>query len=90
MVIFNTRLNIFINFHIEINQCCSVTLIFNIVTILTFCFLLKSDGTVLSLSTHHPSVQKEIVNKHNALRRMVNPTASNMLKMVRPVLSMAH
>ncbi|KAI5140529.1 cysteine-rich venom protein-like [Manis pentadactyla] len=40
-----------------------------------------SDGTVLSLSTHHPSVQKEIVNKHNALRRMVNPTASNMLKM---------
>uniref|UniRef100_F7DWI1 ShKT domain-containing protein n=1 Tax=Monodelphis domestica TaxID=13616 RepID=F7DWI1_MONDO len=34
-----------------------------------------------SLSTHNPSVQREIVNKHNELRRMANPTGGNILKM---------
>uniref|UniRef100_A0A8D0HFS8 SCP domain-containing protein n=1 Tax=Sphenodon punctatus TaxID=8508 RepID=A0A8D0HFS8_SPHPU len=35
------------------------------------------------LSTHLSERQEEIVNKHNDLRRMVEPTASNMLRMVR-------
>uniref|UniRef100_A0A8C8RZF0 ShKT domain-containing protein n=1 Tax=Pelusios castaneus TaxID=367368 RepID=A0A8C8RZF0_9SAUR len=34
-----------------------------------------------SLSTDNPARQMEIVNKHNALRRGVMPTASNMLRM---------
>ncbi|XP_062406278.1 cysteine-rich venom protein-like [Sardina pilchardus] len=33
------------------------------------------------LDTSIPAVQEDIVNKHNELRRSVNPTASNMLKM---------
>uniref|UniRef100_G3U097 ShKT domain-containing protein n=1 Tax=Loxodonta africana TaxID=9785 RepID=G3U097_LOXAF len=36
---------------------------------------------ISSLSTDHPSIQMEITNKHNDLRRKVNPSASNMLKM---------
>lgn len=35
------------------------------------------------LSTSLPNVQKEIIDKHNELRRAVVPSASNMLKMVR-------
>ncbi|KAM6181767.1 cysteine-rich venom protein-like [Erethizon dorsatum] len=35
----------------------------------------------ISLLTHHSSTQVEIVNKHNDLRRMVKPSARNMLKM---------
>ncbi|KAK2534022.1 Crisp2 [Columba livia] len=35
-----------------------------------------------ALSTSRPDQQKVIVDKHNALRRRVRPTASNMLKMV--------
>uniref|UniRef100_A0A674INJ3 Cysteine rich secretory protein 3 n=1 Tax=Terrapene triunguis TaxID=2587831 RepID=A0A674INJ3_9SAUR len=35
-----------------------------------------------ALSTDLPEVQIEITDKHNALRRLVNPTARNMLKMV--------
>ncbi|XP_074847497.1 cysteine-rich venom protein-like [Carettochelys insculpta] len=34
-----------------------------------------------ALSTDNVDQQMEIVNKHNSLRRGVNPTASNMLKM---------
>ncbi|XP_021108243.1 cysteine-rich secretory protein 3-like isoform X2 [Heterocephalus glaber] len=34
-----------------------------------------------ALSTTLPEVQKEIVNKHNELRRAVSPSASDMLKM---------
>ncbi|XP_055986611.1 cysteine-rich secretory protein 2-like [Sorex fumeus] len=34
-----------------------------------------------SLSTCLPNIQNEIIDKHNALRRSVSPTASNMLKM---------
>ncbi|KAM5256478.1 cysteine-rich secretory protein 3-like [Ctenodactylus gundi] len=34
-----------------------------------------------ALSTTLPEVQKEIVNKHNELRKSVSPGASNMLKM---------
>ncbi|XP_029452890.1 cysteine-rich venom protein-like [Rhinatrema bivittatum] len=33
------------------------------------------------LDTNLATVQNEIVNRHNALRRSVNPTASNMLRM---------
>nr|XP_019590155.1 PREDICTED: cysteine-rich secretory protein 2-like [Rhinolophus sinicus] len=33
------------------------------------------------LSTKDPSVQREIINKHNDLRRMAHPSACNMLKM---------
>ncbi|NWR56235.1 CRVP protein, partial [Bucorvus abyssinicus] len=36
---------------------------------------------VNALSTSKPDQQKLIVDKHNALRRAVKPTASNMLKM---------
>ncbi|XP_043859355.1 cysteine-rich secretory protein 2-like [Dromiciops gliroides] len=32
-------------------------------------------------STHKASIQREIVNKHNELRRMTIPTAGNILKM---------
>uniref|UniRef100_A0A8C6AGN1 ShKT domain-containing protein n=1 Tax=Marmota marmota marmota TaxID=9994 RepID=A0A8C6AGN1_MARMA len=62
-------------------NCNSVTLIFNVVTLLTSCFFLKANVSFFSLLTHHPSVQMEITNKHNDLRRMTNPRASNMLKM---------
>uniref|UniRef100_A0A8C4L5A2 ShKT domain-containing protein n=1 Tax=Equus asinus asinus TaxID=83772 RepID=A0A8C4L5A2_EQUAS len=48
----------------------------------------KSDISVSSLSTRHLSIQMEIVNTHNDMRRMVKPTASNMLKMVSFVMLM--
>lgn len=35
------------------------------------------------MSTTRKEVQKEIVKKHNDLRRSVSPPARNMLKMVR-------
>ncbi|CAM5131081.1 unnamed protein product, partial [Natator depressus] len=35
-----------------------------------------------TLTTDLPEVQIEITDKHNELRRLVSPTASNMLKMV--------
>lgn len=57
-------------------------------SLVTFCFILKSDISVSSLSTHHLSIQMEIVNTHNDMRRMVKPTASNMLKMVSFVMLM--
>ncbi|XP_023567704.1 cysteine-rich secretory protein 3-like [Octodon degus] len=41
----------------------------------------KMDRAFSALSTTLPEVQKEIVNKHNELRRAVSPKASNMLKM---------
>ncbi|CAM4529957.1 unnamed protein product [Lepidochelys olivacea] len=41
-----------------------------------------------SLSTDNASQQKEIADKHNALRRGVMPTASNMLRMVNGVLQL--
>lgn len=41
------------------------------------------DPAFTALLTNQPQIQREIVNKHNELRRSVNPTASNMLKMVR-------
>jgi hypothetical protein len=77
-----------ISFYIEIN-CSCVTLIFNAVTLslLTFCLFLKMNISLISLLTHHPSTQMEIINKHNDLRRMTNPSASNMLKMVSCVFS---
>ncbi|XP_027983689.2 cysteine-rich secretory protein 3-like [Eptesicus fuscus] len=40
-----------------------------------------SNTSVLSLMTQLPSTQMEIINKHNDLRRMASPSASNMLKM---------
>ncbi|XP_036270288.1 serotriflin-like isoform X1 [Pipistrellus kuhlii] len=40
-----------------------------------------SNTSVLSLLTQLPSIQMEIINKHNDLRRMASPSASNMLKM---------
>uniref|UniRef100_A0A3B4W967 Serotriflin-like n=1 Tax=Seriola lalandi dorsalis TaxID=1841481 RepID=A0A3B4W967_SERLL len=43
----------------------------------SLCFTCVHLGTILASS----SDQSEIVNKHNALRRGVQPTASNMLKM---------
>ncbi|XP_055986606.1 cysteine-rich secretory protein 2-like [Sorex fumeus] len=39
------------------------------------------DESIDSLSTFQKKIQKEIIDKHNALRRSVSPTASNMLKM---------
>ncbi|XP_042122002.1 cysteine-rich secretory protein 2-like [Peromyscus maniculatus bairdii] len=39
------------------------------------------DPAFTALLTNQPQIQREIVNKHNELRRSVNPTASNMLKM---------
>jgi hypothetical protein len=44
-------------------------------------FLQDPDFT--SLLTNQLQVQREIVNKHNELRRSVNPTGSDILKMVR-------
>ncbi|KAM4834539.1 cysteine-rich secretory protein 3-like [Thomomys bottae] len=41
----------------------------------------SADPGVASLSTALPEVQKEIVDKHNELRKAVSPSASNMLKM---------
>ncbi|XP_005377985.1 PREDICTED: cysteine-rich secretory protein 3-like [Chinchilla lanigera] len=41
----------------------------------------KEDKAFAALSTTRPEVQKEIVNKHNELRRTVSPSASDMLKM---------
>ncbi|XP_006765788.1 PREDICTED: cysteine-rich secretory protein 3-like [Myotis davidii] len=40
-----------------------------------------SNTSIFSFLTQHPSVQMEIINKHNDLRRMASPSASNMLKM---------
>ncbi|XP_036406128.1 cysteine-rich venom protein-like [Megalops cyprinoides] len=37
--------------------------------------------TSSKIDTNNPAVQDEIVEKHNAIRRGVQPTASNMLKM---------
>ncbi|XP_038628695.1 cysteine-rich secretory protein 2-like [Tachyglossus aculeatus] len=39
------------------------------------------DPSWSSLSTEDPEVQREIVDKHNALRRQASPPASNMLRM---------
>ncbi|KAL6053899.1 hypothetical protein STEG23_003726, partial [Scotinomys teguina] len=39
------------------------------------------DPAFTALLTDQPHVQREIVNKHNELRKAVSPTASNMLKM---------
>ncbi|XP_060113542.1 cysteine-rich secretory protein 3-like [Heteronotia binoei] len=41
----------------------------------------KHDAAFNALSTDLPERQKEIVDKHNDLRRIVEPSASNMLKM---------
>ncbi|XP_042331682.1 cysteine-rich venom protein-like [Sceloporus undulatus] len=42
----------------------------------------EKDATAFAaLSTDLPEVQKEVVHKHNSLRRQVDPSASNMLKM---------
>ncbi|XP_042527862.1 cysteine-rich secretory protein 3-like [Dipodomys spectabilis] len=41
----------------------------------------NTDKDVASVSTTLSSIQKEIVDKHNQLRKMVSPSASNMLKM---------
>ncbi|KAJ8780049.1 hypothetical protein J1605_012085 [Eschrichtius robustus] len=41
------------------------------------------DPTFTALLTTQTQVQREIVNKHNELRKSVSPPASNMLKMVR-------
>ncbi|XP_053129415.1 serotriflin-like [Hemicordylus capensis] len=42
----------------------------------------EQDAAVYAaLSTDLPNIQKEIVDKHNALRKQVEPTASNMLRM---------
>ncbi|XP_039766022.1 serotriflin-like [Ornithorhynchus anatinus] len=44
--------------------------------------LLKPSPSFPSLLTDQASVQKEIVDKHNNLRRMTDPPARNMLRMV--------
>ncbi|XP_068926792.1 cysteine-rich venom protein VAR8-like [Petaurus breviceps papuanus] len=41
----------------------------------------KPESSFSFFSTHNTSTQREIVNKHNELRRMTNPTAANILKM---------
>ncbi|XP_014315098.1 cysteine-rich secretory protein 3-like [Myotis lucifugus] len=41
----------------------------------------ESNTSILDILTQRPSVQMEIINKHNDLRRMASPSASNMLKM---------
>ncbi|XP_004590597.2 cysteine-rich secretory protein 3 [Ochotona princeps] len=41
----------------------------------------RNSNSAATLSTNQIEVQGEIVNKHNELRRSVDPTASNMLKM---------
>uniref|UniRef100_A0A8C2LM31 Cysteine-rich secretory protein 2 n=1 Tax=Cricetulus griseus TaxID=10029 RepID=A0A8C2LM31_CRIGR len=57
------------------------------VMLLLFALLLQSmpsegkDPAFTALLTNQPQVQLEIVGKHNELRRAVNPTASNMLRM---------
>ncbi|CAO2607673.1 Cysteine-rich secretory protein 2 [Lemmus lemmus] len=57
------------------------------VMLFLFALLLQSlptegkDPVFAALMTNHAQVQKEIVNKHNELRRTVHPRASNMLKM---------
>ncbi|XP_057607198.1 cysteine-rich secretory protein 2-like [Chionomys nivalis] len=57
------------------------------VMLFLFALLLQSlptegkDPAFAALLTGQVQVQREIVNKHNELRRAVNPTASNMLKM---------
>ncbi|XP_066217491.1 cysteine-rich secretory protein 2-like [Saccopteryx leptura] len=40
-----------------------------------------SNISLSTLLTRHPLAQMEILNKHNELRRMASPSASNMLKM---------
>ncbi|XP_039766023.1 cysteine-rich venom protein pseudechetoxin-like [Ornithorhynchus anatinus] len=40
-----------------------------------------ADPSFTALQTNNPTVQKEIVDEFNEIRRHVNPTASNMLKM---------
>ncbi|KAK1170318.1 cysteine-rich venom protein TEL1-like [Acipenser oxyrinchus oxyrinchus] len=40
-----------------------------------------SQAALVNILTNDPNVQKTIVDKHNALRRVVTPPASNMLKM---------
>ncbi|XP_041951822.1 serotriflin-like [Alosa sapidissima] len=58
---------------------------FSVAFVLAFISLLQVPvtwgETYVQLDTNNPAVQKDIVNKHNELRRSVNPTASNMLKM---------
>uniref|UniRef100_A0A3Q2DQ03 Cysteine rich secretory protein 3 n=1 Tax=Cyprinodon variegatus TaxID=28743 RepID=A0A3Q2DQ03_CYPVA len=49
-----------------------------VLCILGLAAALQVSGT---LADDQPSEQTEIVNKHNTLRRGVNPTASNMMKM---------
>ncbi|KAM7135444.1 cysteine-rich venom protein VAR4-like [Molossus nigricans] len=44
---------------------------------------------MFSLLTQQPSIQMEIINKHNDLRRLVSPSARNMLKMSNLVFSRA-
>ncbi|XP_051008533.1 cysteine-rich secretory protein 2-like [Acomys russatus] len=57
------------------------------VTLFLFALLLQSLPTegknpeFASLITTQKEIQREIVNKHNELRRAVSPSASNMLKM---------
>uniref|UniRef100_A0A8C6QBI4 Cysteine-rich secretory protein 2-like n=2 Tax=Nannospalax galili TaxID=1026970 RepID=A0A8C6QBI4_NANGA len=57
------------------------------VTLLLISLLLSSlptegkDPAFAALLTTQTQVQREIVNKHNELRRAVSPSASNMLKM---------
>ncbi|KAF6113301.1 cysteine rich secretory protein 2 [Phyllostomus discolor] len=41
----------------------------------------KKDPAFSSLLTSQAQIQREIVNKHNELRKSVSPPASNMLKM---------
>ncbi|XP_019064033.1 cysteine-rich venom protein pseudechetoxin-like [Fukomys damarensis] len=57
-----------------------------ILTSVCFMLLLQHAAGMINTSyifllSHHPSIQVEILNKHNDLRRMVKPSARNMLKM---------
>nr|XP_008536437.1 PREDICTED: cysteine-rich venom protein TEL1-like isoform X1 [Equus przewalskii]XP_023480837.1 cysteine-rich venom protein TEL1-like isoform X1 [Equus caballus] len=69
--------------------CLYLTSCIETMVLVVICFMLvlqqaagMSDISVSSLSTRHLSIQMEIVNTHNDMRRMVKPTASNMLKMM--------
>uniref|UniRef100_K7EC76 SCP domain-containing protein n=1 Tax=Ornithorhynchus anatinus TaxID=9258 RepID=K7EC76_ORNAN len=46
-----------------------------------FLFIFQPDASFSTLVTNNITLQKEIVGKFNEIRRHVNPTASNMLRM---------
>ncbi|KAJ8391507.1 hypothetical protein AAFF_G00088290 [Aldrovandia affinis] len=64
-------------------QVCDGTMIMFVFTVGLLALLPGSfsSGKFVNISTTNPTIRTQIVNKHNTLRRGVQPTASNMLKM---------